>query len=153
RRAGPIDRARVVDQAALGQLPRRGVPRGEDLRADAALEQDRAGLLEQDEGAAAGVGQGDRAEEDLVRERGEIQLSAERQPEIVERLQLEKPRLELELGVADLPRQAVRAHERPEEKREQRAALERLLARDPEQAQETVDLALRRERNPEVPLA
>ena len=142
-----------MNQAALGQLPARRVARVQDLRADAALEEHGARFLEQHERPAAGVGQRDRSKEDLVGERGEVELPAQRESQIVERLELEQARLQLELRVADEARETVGSHQGPEEKSEHRTVLEGLLARDAEEPQEPVDLPFRGERHPEVALA
>ncbi len=142
----------VVDEAALRQLPGETGPRQEELAADAALEQDFV-LVEQHERALARVGQRDRAEEDLVGERREVELPAEREAEVVERLELQQPRLELELGVPDLTRQAMRRDEGAEEKAEQGGLLRGLLRGRVEDAQEPVGLALGAERHPQLALA
>ena len=66
--------------------------RGKQLAAEAPLVEDPAAVVEEDERSLAGVRQRDRPEEDLVRERREIELPAEREAEVVERLELEQAR-------------------------------------------------------------
>ena len=107
--------------------------RGEDLAPDVALESTRPTPREH-ERALAGVGQRDRTEQDLVGQGAQVELPSERQPQVVERLELEQPRLQLELRVADLAREVVRGHDRAEQKPEQTPTPAYPARRPPERA-------------------
>ena len=139
----------VDDGFSVGDPPGCKPVAGENLPPEVALVEDLAAVVEEDERALAGVRQRDRPEEDLVRERGEVELAAEGEAEVVERLELEQPRPHLELRPLDLPREAVRGELGAERDAEERRHVGGALPLDPGEAELAVDLALRCQGDPE----
>ena len=143
-------RRRVVDDGPVGgQVPARHVGRREDLAADVPGQKDAAALGQQDEASLARVRQRDRPEEHLVGEGREIELPGERQAEIVERLELEQTRPDLEVGFLDEPREPVRPDVRAEERRQDLRELDPFVELHAVEPEHAVQLPFRLETHPE----
>src|SRR5262249_43310688 len=153
--SGSRDRGgRVVeDRIAFGKLPRREEIRRQELLAEASLEEQAPVLVEEGERPLPRVGQRDRAEQHFVRERRDLELAAERQAEVVERLELDQARTDLEVRLLDLAAVAVRAEKPAETDSQERRDLGRLSRGDAFEGELAVDLSLGGQRHEEQPLA
>src|SRR4029077_16233789 len=129
------------------RLPFREVPVGkfpgpEKLAAEAALEKQPAVLVEEGERSLPRVGQRDGSEENLVAQRGDVELAGEGEAEIVEGFELDQPRAHLEVRLFDQAREAVGAEHSAEHEREEGCELGGVFGPDAVEPEVSVDLSL-----------
>ena len=123
--------------------------RRQQIAAHAPDERTGAALPENDESSLSRVGQRDRSVEDLVGERGDVELSGKGESQVVERFELEKTRLDLELRILDEPGEPARRQDRPEDPAERGRQLLRLFVLDALERETAVGLPFRVERYPQ----
>src|SRR6185369_10832227 len=134
---------RVVDDGLpFRQIPVGEFPGAQKPAAEAALEKLPAVLVEEDERALPRVGQRDGSEENLVAERGDVELPGEGQAEIVEGLELDQPRADFEVRLLDQAREAVSSEHSAEHEGEEGREVGRLFGTDAVEPEVPVDLAL-----------